>query len=628
MAEDVMLKEAIDAIEQGQRKRARDLLTRLLRADQENSDYWLWMSSVVDTPKEQVFCLQKVLHLDSHNEAAKQGMVLLGAAPAPAIVNPAPLVRREWATPGEKAPPATGFQALMANPVARWLTLGGVGGVVLLLLMLGFVGFGPGRGLFGGVRLTITPLPWTERPTATLLPTNTPRVRTPTPTFVGPTPLWMLLEATYTPTPLYVNTPHPINESYRAGLRALQNSDLQGMLGFMQQASTVEPEAPDTYYYVGEAQRLEGEYEAAISAYQAALSVDAGFAPAYLGLARARLGLDPQAEVLDDLDQALEYDSSLAEAYLERAAYFIRQGEFETALDDLAAVNELSPESPLLFLLQAQAYFGLDQYEVALQAAQSAHDLDITLLLAYYVLGQVALTNDQYRLAIDTLETYTLHQPEDSQGWIALARAYALGNRDPEDVVVAADQAIALDDQLVEAYLLRGAAYLELEEGQPAVNDFFQARRLNSESFVANLGFGRALLLTDRPADAWSQINAANALVEDDVQQAQVYFWRATALEALDENRAALIDWQALEELLTENQSDLPAGALPNTWLGIAQDRLVTLTPPPDTPTATLTPSPSITASSTPTGTQTRTSTVTPTSKASTATPQSKTPTP
>ncbi len=628
MAEDVMLKEAIDAIEQGQRKRARDLLTRLLRADQENSDYWLWMSSVVDTPKEQVFCLQKVLHLDSHNEAAKQGMVLLGAAPAPAIVNPAPLVRREWATPGEKAPPATGFQALMANPVARWLTLGGVGGVVLLLLMLGFVGFGPGRGLFGGVRLTITPLPWTERPTATLLPTNTPRVRTPTPTFVGPTPLWMLLEATYTPTPLYVNTPHPINESYRAGLRALQNSDLQGMLGFMQQASTVEPEAPDTYYYVGEAQRLEGEYEAAISAYQAALSVDAGFAPAYLGLARARLGLDPQAEILDDLDQALEYDSSLAEAYLERAAYFIRQGEFETALGDLAAVNELSPESPLLFLLQAQAYFGLDQYEVALQAAQSAHDLDITLLPAYYVLGQVALTNDQYRLAIDTLETYTLHQPEDSQGWIALARAYALGNRDPEDVVVAAGQAIALDDQLVEAYLLRGAAYLELEEGQPAVNDFFQARRLNSESFLANLGFGRALLLTDRPADAWSQINAANALVEDDVQQAQVYFWRATALEALDENRAALIDWQALEELLTENQSDLPAGALPNTWLGIAQDRLVTLTPPPDTPTVTLTPSPRITASSTPTGTQTRTSTVTPTSKASTVTPPSKTPTP
>ncbi len=149
----------------------------------------------------------------------------------------------------------------------------------------------------------------------------------------------MLLEATYTPTPLYVNTPHPINESYRAGLRALQNSDLQGMLGFMQQASTVEPEAPDTYYYVGEAQRLEGEYEAAISAYQAALSVDAGFAPAYLGLARARLELDPQAEVLDDLDQALEYDLSLAEAYLERAAYFIRQNEFETALDDLAAVN-------------------------------------------------------------------------------------------------------------------------------------------------------------------------------------------------------------------------------------------------------------------------------------------------
>lgn len=631
MAEDVMLKEAIDAIDQGQRKRARDLLTRLLRADQENSDYWLWMSSVVETPKEQILCLQKALQIDPNNQAARQGMVLLGAMPAPALVSPTPLVRREWAIPKEKAPPATGFQALMANPIARWISIGGIGGVVVLMLMLGFMGFGPGRGLFGGVRLTITPLPWTDRPTATLLPTNTPRVRTPTPTFVGPTPLWMLLEATYTPTPLYVNTPHPINESYRAGLRAMQNNDLPGMLGFMQQAATVEPNIPDTHYYVGEAHRLMGDYQAAIEAYEAALNMDVSFAPAYLGLARARLGLDPQAEVLDDLDQAIRYDPSLAGAYIERAAYSIQQDEYESALDDLAFLDELQPESPLLFLLRAQAYLGLEQNEAALQAAQSANDLDITLLPAYYVLGQAALTNGENRLAVDALETYTLHRPENAEGWVALARAYSSSNRDPEEIAAAASQALELNDQLFEAYMLRGAAYLALEEGQDAVNDFFQARRLDSESFDANLGFGRALLLADRPSDGRSQINSANALVENDVQQAQIYYWRAMALEALDENRAALVDWQALEELLTEMLPDMAKGALPEAWIEIAQGRLATLTPPPVTPTATATPSPSITASITPTRTPTRTSTRTPTgtpTRTTTVPPPSRTPTP
>ena len=59
MADDKMLQEAIEAVANGQRERARDLLTRLLRANQANPKYWLWMSSVVDTTKERVYCLQR-----------------------------------------------------------------------------------------------------------------------------------------------------------------------------------------------------------------------------------------------------------------------------------------------------------------------------------------------------------------------------------------------------------------------------------------------------------------------------------------------------------------------------------------------------------------------------------------
>ena len=49
-----MLREALEAIARGQRERARDLLTGLLRAGQANPAYWLWMSAVVDTSKERV----------------------------------------------------------------------------------------------------------------------------------------------------------------------------------------------------------------------------------------------------------------------------------------------------------------------------------------------------------------------------------------------------------------------------------------------------------------------------------------------------------------------------------------------------------------------------------------------
>ena len=62
MADDKMLQEAIEAVDNGHRDRARDLLTRLLKANQTNPKYWLWMSSVVESTKERIYCLQKVLH--------------------------------------------------------------------------------------------------------------------------------------------------------------------------------------------------------------------------------------------------------------------------------------------------------------------------------------------------------------------------------------------------------------------------------------------------------------------------------------------------------------------------------------------------------------------------------------
>ena len=65
MAENIMFEEAMQAVRQGQRSRSRDLLTRLLRADPNNPEYWLWMSAVVDSSKERTYCLQMVDKLRS-----------------------------------------------------------------------------------------------------------------------------------------------------------------------------------------------------------------------------------------------------------------------------------------------------------------------------------------------------------------------------------------------------------------------------------------------------------------------------------------------------------------------------------------------------------------------------------
>ena len=78
---DTLFQEAVESLRTGDRPHAKDLLTRLLKTDQNNVNYWVWMSAAVETAKERVYCLQTALRLDPENGTAKRGLILLGALP-------------------------------------------------------------------------------------------------------------------------------------------------------------------------------------------------------------------------------------------------------------------------------------------------------------------------------------------------------------------------------------------------------------------------------------------------------------------------------------------------------------------------------------------------------------------
>lgn len=614
MTDNIMLQEAIGAVRKGQRMRARDLLTRLLRADKSNPEYWLWMSAVVDSVKEQIYCLESALRLDPNNYAARQGLVLLGARPADKDMIPTPPQRRQWQVALNEEPKATGIKGLFANPVLRIPMMGALGLIVIGLIVAGIFGFGSRRQGSVAMRPTKTPGP---PPTFTSTPTSIPKTLavirvevTPSPTFIGPTPLWMLLEATYTPTPMYVETPHPISEAYRAGQRAYEQGDLRAALDYLRQASRVEPEAADIYFYIGEIQRLQGANKAALDTYDQAIEVNANFAPAYLGRARARLALDPQADVLEDLDMAVSNDAGYGEAFLERAGFLLNQesieeAQLEQALDDLKQAVQLLPDAPRLYYYRSQAALIQDEPASAFKDAQKALELDRTLLPAYLLLGQTAALNGANRTAIEALEAYTIYETEDASAWSALGQAYyQSGWNYYEEALKALDTALDLDNRLESAYYFRGLTYLEMENGQEAVNDLLAARRFDSQSFSINLALGEALMAAGRLNEARGQFTIALELAEDDPQAVRAHYRRAQVLEAMGNPQAAMQDWQAL--------LDLPEESVPVAWWRLAEQRLEpTVTP---TPTITKTPrtTPTATATKTPRASQTATATGTP----------------
>src|SRR5688572_25027457 len=271
MAEDnAVFQEVVEALRAGNKSRARELLTDLLKTDQKNATYWVWMSSTVDTAKERIYCLQTAYKLDPENAAAKRGLILHGALPPDETIQPFSLNRpRAWEEKlllAHEKPRPKGWAAVRASPVAR---LGGfvvLGAVLIGVVVFGFLQARANRNLGPP---TSTPGP---SPTFTLTPTFVNA--TAQPNIIGTTaPLSELLEVPYTPTPLYVNMQgSPFTSDIYLSVRSnYAKGNWDEVIRSLQEVIRTEPEASDAidaYYYLGEAYRFQGNSASALEAYQ------------------------------------------------------------------------------------------------------------------------------------------------------------------------------------------------------------------------------------------------------------------------------------------------------------------------------------------------------------------------
>ena len=77
---DTIFQDAVNALRSGDKPRAKELLTLLLKTDQNNPTYWIWLSAAMDSTKERIYCLQTALKLDPENATAKRVMGLFAKA--------------------------------------------------------------------------------------------------------------------------------------------------------------------------------------------------------------------------------------------------------------------------------------------------------------------------------------------------------------------------------------------------------------------------------------------------------------------------------------------------------------------------------------------------------------------
>jgi len=80
-SQDTVFQDAVGALREGDKGRAKDILTQLLKAEQGNATYWVWMSAAVDTNKERIYCLETALKLDPENTSAESCTGVGGETP-------------------------------------------------------------------------------------------------------------------------------------------------------------------------------------------------------------------------------------------------------------------------------------------------------------------------------------------------------------------------------------------------------------------------------------------------------------------------------------------------------------------------------------------------------------------
>lgn len=587
----------MEAFHQGNHLRAKDLLTRLIKLNSKNKDYWLWMSAVVDTDKERIFCLKEVLRLDPQNQDARIGLIMLGELPADeSLVIPYDLQKRKW---GVELESELKGQKLIQGKRSWFAVAAGAGMVLILAAMLIM-------GIFG----------LDKSPIAFLIRRNTPAVNIILPTYNNlessstdipaaasetlPAPSENLPQVNYTPTPLYINTPHPKSEAYRTGLKAFNQQDWNTTIDYMSQVITIEPDSPDAYYYMAEAYRLKGDTDRALAIFNQIIKDYPLFAPGFLGRAKTRMTAAPSRwqEARNDLKTAVNLDRNLLEAYLELANLDLSLNNPQGALEWMTTARSLYPESYLVYAGETRANLELGEFDRALESARQANQADLSNPEGYRLLAEAFIKAGQAKYAADPLKIYLSTNPNDSEAlaWMG-SSYYAQGNLN--DALQALNRSLAIDSRQLDAYIQRAQIEQDQEDYDSAEKDFEQALTINKKSFAANLGLGINYLKSEYSGNAYQQLSISEAYAKSNFEKAQVYFYRAQSLENLEEFKPAVRDWQAL---LALPKTDVPAD-----WRAQAEKQLallITSTPLPNTPTPTLTSQPTeglkITASPTP----------------------------
>ncbi len=557
-----LFQEAEKALIAGDYKKGKKLLSRLIREDRTNETYWYYLSAAVETKKEQIRCLRRVLELSPDHEGARRGLVFLGMIPPRDDAEfTSPPASRIWRlTPKIHVKRKDEVQVKEKSIFEGLFTKSFIRNGIYISLLVVFIVVGASAGWFkwgkdyilpseGGAPLselfatdTPTPTP-TNTPTPTLTPTPTPTLTptiTPIVTYSGPT---------FTPTPYYVGTPHPDSDAFISGMDSFENNKWRDAIAFFDLHLASNPDDVDVIYYRGLAYLYNGNISQARTEFTELIEFRSDFAPGYYGYALARLAKNPDNNVLAALNDAIFYDENYLEAYLKRAELYIRNDDSDNAAQDASKALELSPDHAIAMSLLAKTFIMKGQYQLAYEVIELSLQIDPTYIPSYEIQGISLVELDRPLHAERPLEIYLSGYPEDANAQMYMG-IVSQEKGDHQTAIEKFELAKELDEDLWKTRYYRGVSYLALGAYLNALDDLILANEIYGEWFATYLNLSIGYYKIDDPAKAMEVIRDGKPFAETDPDYAALYYWRAKYSDAVGNTEYAIENMQSLLEIL------------------------------------------------------------------------------
>lgn len=233
-----------------------------------------------------------------------------------------------------------------------------------------------------------------------------------------------------------------------------------------------------------------GLYDQARSYFDELIALNPDEPGYYFERARMLTLMDQPEEALADYEEVLRMQPENLEALTNKGLILSQLGRFFEAKDDLNAAITANPQRADLLARRAQIYMAEENYEAALADLDQSLENDPEQAGIFFERGKLLQQLGREEEAIADVQQALLLKPDLVEA--NLFRGDVLAQAEKWEEALTAYNHVLEDRVTAEALTRRGAVYENLEQYEPAANDFGQATKLKPTLTEAWMGLARA----------------------------------------------------------------------------------------------------------------------------------------